>query len=182
MKGKNKVCRKVSKTFSDDSRQLHRLLPIMFLTLLNFPSETQKGHNFSSCSAKVRAGSTQTKLQASQTKQFITTIVTHMTRFVFMYKKPKNGQGWQVSDCYQGFLWKNNPWKSGKPQLSNPQKNSFPRKTTLLTGKWALHLCWLHLTPAALRGGAGRHWRRGADMSFWLMLQRMIRVLWVTAL
>lgn len=76
MKGKNKVCRKVSKTFSGDSRQLHRLLPIKFLTLLNFSSETQKGHDFWSCSAKPRASSTQTKLQASQTKQFIITIVT----------------------------------------------------------------------------------------------------------
>lgn len=182
MKGKNKVCRKVSKTFSDDSRQLHRLLAIKFLTLLNFPSETQKGHDFSSCSAKPRAGSTQTKLQASQTKQFITTIVTHMPRFVCMYKTPKKGQGAQVSDCYQGFLWKNNPWKSGKPQLSHPEKNSFPRKNTLSTAKQALHLSWLRLTPAALQGGSGRRWRRGADMSFWLMLQRMIRVLWVNAL
>lgn len=93
MKGKNKVCRKVSKTFSDDSRQLHRLLPIKFLTLLNFPSETQKGHDFSSCSAKPRAGSTQTKLQASQTQQFIATIVTHMPRFVCMYKTPKKRSG-----------------------------------------------------------------------------------------
>lgn len=180
MKGKNKVCRKVSKTFSDDSRQFHRLLPIKFLTLLNFPSETQKGHNFSSCFAKHRAGSTQTKFQASQTRQFIKTIVTHTPRFICMYKTPKWGQDSQVSDCYQGFLQKNNPWKSGKPQLSHPQKNSFPRKNTLLTAEQALHLYSLHLTPTALQGGSGRHWRRGADMR--LMLQRMIRVLWVNAL
>lgn len=182
MKGKNKVCRKVSKTLSDYSSQLHRFLPKKLLTLLNFPSETQKGHDFSSCSARTRAGSTQTKLKASQTKQFITAIVTHMPSFVCMYKTWKKGQRSQLSYCYQGFLWKNNPWKSGKPQLLHPQKNNFPRKNTLLTAKQALHLCSLRLTPAALQGGSGRRWRRGADMSFWLMLQRMIRVLWVNVL
>lgn len=135
MKGKNKVCRKVSKTLSDYSSQLHRFLPKKLLTLLNFPSETQKGHDFSSCSARTSAGSTQTKLQASQTKQFITAIVTHMPSFVCMYKTWKKGQRSQLSYCYQGFLWKNNPWKSGKPQLLHPQKNSFPRKNTLFNSK-----------------------------------------------
>lgn len=39
----------------------------------------------------------------------------------------------------------------------------------------------LRLTPAALQGGSGRRWRRGADMRFWLALHRMTTVLWVNA-
>lgn len=105
-----------------------------------------------------------------------------MPRLICMYKTPKGGQGSQLCDCHQGSLKKKKSWKPGKPQLSRPQKNSFPRRNTLLTAKQALHLYSLHLTPAALQGGSGRRWRRGADMSFWLMLQRMTGVLWVHAL
>ena len=93
MKGKKKVCRKVSKTLSDDSTQLHTRLPKKFLTLLSFPSKIQKGHDFSSCSARTRADNTPTKLQASHNKQFATAIITHMSRFVCMYQTPNKGQG-----------------------------------------------------------------------------------------
>lgn len=103
MKGKRKVCRKVSKTLSDDSSQLHTYLPKKFLTLLSFPSKIHKGHDFSSCSARTRAGNTQTKLQASQNKRFITAIITHMPRFICMYETPKKVRV-QVSACYEGHL------------------------------------------------------------------------------
>lgn len=103
-------------------------------------------------------GNRQTKLQASQIKQFITAIITHMPRLVCRYKTPKKVRV-QVSACYQGHLRKNNPWKSGKPQPSYPQKNSFPRKNTLLTAKQALQLCMLRtLIPPDPSSPAGRVW------------------------
>lgn len=60
-----------------------------FLTS-TFSSKIQKGHDFSSSSARTRTGNTQTKLQASQIKEIVIGIVTHMLQMFFVCQTKKS--------------------------------------------------------------------------------------------
>lgn len=128
-----------------------------FLTS-TFSSKIQKGHDFSSSSARTRTGNTQTKLQASQIKQIVRGIVTHVLQMFFVCQTKKKVRV-QVPACYQGQRGKNNPQKSGKPQHPYTQRNSSPRKKT---SSWWQHSprasAWCVLTPPDPSSPAGRVW------------------------
>lgn len=101
--------------------------------------------------------------------------------FVCQTKKKKSG--FKYLPATKANVEKITHKNQGNPSIRTHKGTALQEKKHPLDGNTAqepLHGAHsLRLTPAARQGGSGRHWRRGADMRFWLAHRKMITVLWV---
>lgn len=127
-----------------------------FLTS-TFSSKIQKGHDFSSSSARTRTGNTQTKLQASQIKQIVRGIVTHMLQMFFVCQKKKSG--FKYLPATKANVEKITHKNQGNPSIRTHKGTALQEKKT---SSWWQHSprasAWCALTPPDPSSPAGRVW------------------------